>query len=153
MLAIEIIVEGSVEDLSHICSWDVNVSQPSSVNILVEPVYFSQFRQFFAQPASFLKTACFFQVNGPLVFKPRICLLRLSVRPSDSLKPKFGRLKTKFDDDAEKFGSTFYVFYFATHGLQHPHLRECFGEFHQLNLKPSTRIFHEFIFKSFSEYI
>ena len=44
MLAIEIIVEGSVEDLSHICSWDVNVSQPSSVNILVEPVYFSQFR-------------------------------------------------------------------------------------------------------------
>ena len=42
----------------------------------------------------------------------------LSVRPSVRPKPKFGRLKTKFDDDAgsakrprkTKFGPTFYVF-------------------------------------------
>ena len=46
-----------------------------------------------------------------------------SVCPSVCLKPKFGRLKPKFDDDAEggsakrtrtlktKFGPTFYVFY------------------------------------------
>ena len=33
MLAIEIIGEGFVEDLSNICYWDVNVSQSSNVNI------------------------------------------------------------------------------------------------------------------------
>ena len=33
MLAIEIIVEGFVEDLSNICYWDVNIGQSSSVNI------------------------------------------------------------------------------------------------------------------------
>ena len=52
-----------------------------------------------------------------------IASVRPSVRPSVCLKPKFGRLKPKFDDDAEggsakrtrtlktKFGPTFYVFY------------------------------------------
>ena len=36
-----------------------------------------------------------------LSFQLGMCLLRLSVRLSVSLKPKFGRLKTKFDDDAD----------------------------------------------------
>ena len=46
-----------------------------------------------------------------------IASVRLSVRPSVCLKPKFGRLKTKFDDDAgsakrprkTKSGPTFYL--------------------------------------------
>ena len=50
MLAIEIIVEGSVEDLSHICSWDVNVSQPSSVNI---PFTFPNSASFLPNPLVF----------------------------------------------------------------------------------------------------
>ena len=41
--------------------------------------------------------------------------MRLSARPSVCLKPKYGRLKTKFDDDAENAwegsGPTFHVFY------------------------------------------
>ena len=49
-----------------------------------------------------------------------IVSVRPSVCPSICLKPKFGRLKTKFDDDAgsakrslkTKFGPTFYVFYY-----------------------------------------
>ena len=54
-----------------------------------------------------------------------IASVRPSVCPSVCLKPKFGRLKPKFDDDAEggvreadsrtrktKFGPTFYVFYY-----------------------------------------
>ena len=55
---------------------------------------------------------------------PSVCLsVCLSVRLSVCLKPKFGRLKPKFDDDAEggsakrtrtlknNFGPTLYVFY------------------------------------------
>ena len=62
MLAIEIIVEGFVEDLSNICYWGVNISQSSSVNI--------------------------------------------SPRMASNMR---GEIKN------------------------HPHLRECFGDFHQLN--------------------
>ena len=65
------------------------------------------------------------------MFIASVCLsVRLSVCLSVCLKPKFGRLKTKFDDDAEgvreadpqtrktKFGPTFYVFYSA-HPIVH----------------------------------
>ena len=60
-----------------------------------------------------------------------IASVRLSVRPSVCLKPKFGRLKTKFDDDAgsakrprkTKFGPTFYVFYKLKKGGMFPALQ------------------------------
>ena len=56
-----------------------------------------------------------------------------SVRPSVCLKPKFGRLKTKFDDDTgsakrprkTKFGPTFYVFYNSVRAYGQEYLRIC----------------------------
>ena len=46
-----------------------------------------------------------------------IASVRPSVCLSVCLKPKFGRLKTKFDDDAKtKFGPAFYVFYMTVVG-------------------------------------
>ena len=43
-----------------------------------------------------------FTVDIPNLVRPRILLLRLSVCLSVCLKPKFVRLKPKFDEDAEE---------------------------------------------------
>ena len=66
------------------------------------------------------------------MFIASVCLsVRPSVCLSVCLKPKFGRLKTRFDDDADnafdgsakrtrktKFGPTFYVFYKASETMK-----------------------------------